>query len=642
MTLSPDLPPIWTLAREWPALGLPLPGTFPQRWVEYIPKLRKAHGRDLHPRSAAQVGRIVEKLDRWWSECSDRDRELISGSLEPEALLSAREVPAIPERWDPRAELPPERWIKGFDRRGWSLHLYQARALEFLRSRPRALLAMEMGLGKTLIGALWLARLFAERAISRAVIVAPLSAHATWADHLQLTALRPRIMSGWTRERRARGWDDLRTGAADLVVISPQGVSRTARRVFDSDQALGALSGGALLIDEAHKIKGESSAIGRTIEVLSQRAGFCVGMSGTPKPNRIGDFYLTLSRICGPGLGTLEEFVQRYTYPKEDLWGGAEYLPGPVRGDRLRELWERCSEVVFIRTGADIDAQIPLPPRHDETPDVELDDDQRAIAQGVARACALAIDAPQEIERLARSERPIDRVIAEGASAGANAPGLRLEQLAVCPSVFSETFRRSRPDYISPKIGLICDRLKAHFEAQPGSAALLFCEWIRGLEAVKRALIARGVVDADRVAIYSGQVSQTDRRELVRALNEGDLDVLIAQHKSLETGANLQARCSFVGHVSSPWAPDTLVQTTGRVYRQGQRRPVYVVRPSGSSIERAKNQALSAKIRETGQLLGVGMEADRAVLRSTSRAEGQKWAKIYAQRLKAYAEKGEL
>jgi SNF2 family DNA or RNA helicase len=603
-----------------------------------------AHGRDLPAYRAARVGRVVARLNQWWEGASQLERDQVSQLLEPSEQLPERVIFPVEEGWDRRAELPPEKWIRGFDRRGWKLHAYQARALAFLRDRPRALLAMEMGLGKTLIGVMWLARLFAEKQIRRAVIVAPVSSMSTWAEHIDLTALRARVMNGWSRERRAGAWEDLRTGAADLVVISPQGISRTARRTFDSDQALSAMraGGGALLIDEAHKIKAAESAMGRTIGTISRAADRCVGMTGTPKPNRIDDFYITLSRIAGPALGSVEDFRARYTYPKEDFFGADEYITGPLRADRLAELWRLCAPVVFARTGSDPDALIPLPPRHDETPEVDLDDVQREIAKRIPEACALALDAPYQIESWARSEDWRERVLAEAASTAPNATGLRLEQLAVCPSIFSDTFRRHFPDYISPKTGLIVERLSAHFEQQAGSAAVIFCEWILGLEAIQRALISRGVVKRDRIAIYCGQVSTRDRAQIIRDLNDGELDVIVAQHRSLETGANLQARCSFVAHASTPWAPDTLVQTTGRVHRQGQRREVFVVRPSGSTVEQAKNRALSLKIRETAQLLGAEMTADRYVLRSSAKEEGRKWARIYAERLRAYTERGEL
>ena len=57
-----------------------------------------------------------------------------------------------------------------------------------------------------------------------------------------------------------------------------------------------------------------------------------------------------------------------------------------------------------------------------------------------------------------------------------------------------------------------------------------------------------------------------------------------------------------------------LAQSTARVYRQGQRRPVIVLRPSGSALEEAKNRALTRKVMTAAQLTGALTTAEGAII----------------------------
>lgn len=148
-------------------------------------------------------------------------------------------------------------------------------------------------------------------------------------------------------------------------------------------------------------------------------------------------------------------------------------------------------------------------------------------------------------------------------------------------------------------------------------AAVIFCEYITGLTEARKALIRRGLKSSE-IDIYTGESSESQRAEMTTRLNEGGSRVLLGQTRALETGANLQKRAAMVAHLSTPWAPDTLTQSTARVYRQGQRRPVIVLRPSGSRLEEAKNKALTRKIMQSASLTGALTDADRAVIETSA------------------------
>jgi len=182
-------------------------------------------------------------------------------------------------------------------------------------------------------------------------------------------------------------------------------------------------------------------------------------------------------------------------------------------------------------------------------------------------------------------------------------------------------WERDNPGYESPKLAACVDAVTEHMTQNKDKAAVLFVEYTGAFPAIKRALAKRGV-KMDQVGFYSGSVSGKKRRQLEKDLNEGRIKFLVASTKSMETGANLQHRANFVCHVSTPWEPDVLVQSTARVYRQGQQNAVTVFRPVGSHVEEVIESVVSRKIAESAQAIGREMQAEAAA-GATMRAYGK-------------------
>ena len=172
-----------------------------------------------------------------------------------------------------------------------------------------------------------------------------------------------------------------------------------------------------------------------------------------------------------------------------------------------------------------------------------------------------------------------------------------------------------RQEYESPKIKWIADETVKYLSTE--EAVVIFCEHLGGLDIMQRALVKRGI-RPDEILKYTGSTSERERMIAAQLLNYGGCRVLLGQTKALETGANLQHRAGLVAHLSTPWSPDTLAQSTARVYRQGQKRRVFVLRPSGSRIEEAKNAALSRKLIQSSAATGLHSEADLAIIQTTS------------------------
>lgn len=585
------------------------------RRLDLLKEARRARegGRPLAEHDRERLARLIARLTDLWASWTNHERATFSARyLDHEAQppagrpTSSRHTTAYTGRPHELSRLP------------YTPHLYQARAVHFALTSPRALLALEMGLGKTLIALIAFHELRERGEIKGAIISAPKSAHGSWAEHLAFSDAPSLVLTAAPPARRELAYKALFEGELAALVVTPQTLAR------DYGYFMKIIKAGPVMLiaDEVHKAKALDSQIGRAFEALSARAARVLGLTGTPAPNHIDDFYLIVDRIAPRALGEMQDFIERYTYQLFDAWSsttGPSYRAGAVRPDRLAELYERLEPYAFIRTTADPDATAAtLPRRIDLAPRVPMDTKQRAILTALARQQRARELHPQaHADALAGKGGELEQIAAEGATANAAALGIRIEQLGITPAIFSPTFAANYPDYESPKVSLIATATLEHLRSSSDAAAVIFCEYTAGLEAMRAALERRGL-PPELIGTYQGSTSPKRRRQLSDELNRGGLKVLLGQTKALETGANLQARAAFVAHLSTPWSPDTLAQSTARVHRQGQRRPVTVLRPSSSALEEAKNQTLTRKILNAAQLTGALTTADAAILDTTA------------------------
>jgi len=562
----------------------------------------------------AQLSNAIGRLSDLWARWTEHEREEFYYTF-----LNVERQPLFKRPYEePEIYIPDHpRGMEEMKRRGWTPHPYQARAVQFALERARSVLALEMGLGKTLIGIMTYHLLKDRGDLRRVIIAAPKSAHASWREHLELSNAQIHVLTSQTPDKREKVYTALYHGEIEGVLITPQTLA-IDRNYF---KKLMSLEPHLLIADEVHKFKAPQGINGLCFQELSKCASRVIGLTGTPKPNAVEDFYHVLDRVNPDELGDIQEFTSRYTYRRLaqfDSIRGPQYEMGALRGDMLGELYERLSDTLFTRNTSDPDAQLDLPPRQDLAPYIAPDENQRALMKALVHMqAARELNASTYYEALEGHAGFTEQIAAEGAPKTAQALGMRLEQLTISPAIFSETFSLKAPDYESPKLRWIIDTVMSYLSEDSAHAAVIFCEYIIGLTEARKALIRRGIKSAE-IDLYTGESSETQRAEMTQRLNEGGSRVLLGQTRALETGANLQHRAAMVAHLSTPWAPDTLTQSTARVYRQGQKRPVIVLRPSGSRLEEAKNKALTRKIMQSASLTGSLTDADRAVIETSA------------------------
>ena len=569
----------------------------------------------LSQENEVRLAKTIRRLNALWFASTPREQEEIALYLD-----KSRQPQPPPKQTIKPASVRTPQALRAFSEKGFSLHAYQHRAIQFA-DRARCTLALEMGLGKTLIALFSLCRAQERGLINRAVILAPRSAHGSWARHFEdfAPSIPLHIISGWPPKKREETYTEFYYGRLPIIVLTPQSMlvdHQYWRKIFKDHGAQM-----ALVFDEVHKAKSESSGIGALFEELSPLAARVLGLTGTPQPNTIGDLYHIVERVSPNALGDLDTFASRYTYRELSTWDsirGATYQAGPLKADKLNALRQALEPHFLAISALDDDVNIELPPRLDLAPYIPLDDLQKEITRALQIATAEREIYKRMYEQALRGERgDLLQIAAEGAPKNEQALGIRIEQCAISPALFSARFAELYPDYESPKVGYLADQTTAYLREHPTRAAVVFCEHLKGLDEMEKALKRRGVQGHD-IMRYTGSTSQKQRRAIVHDLNYGDVKVLLGQTNSLETGANLQRRAAFVGHLSIPWSPDVLAQSTARVVRQGQLNEVVVLMPSGSRVEEAKNRALSRKLLQSGAASGLSSSADIAIIKTAS------------------------
>lgn len=191
------------------------------------------------------------------------------------------------------------------------LYPYQIHGVKFLTSNKNALLADDMGTGKTVMTIVALRILMQQNKLNRALILSPPSILYEWKRHLEEWA--PELLTCFVRGTqldRARLWktpahvyvtsyDTLRNDVEKYLVREGRGSS------FD-----------LVAIDEAHHIKNPDTKRAKAVRKLSPQYRWA--LTGTPIQNKIEDM-AALFQFIYPGLissfGMHEENIKRRVAP---------------------------------------------------------------------------------------------------------------------------------------------------------------------------------------------------------------------------------------------------------------------------------------------------------------------------------------
>jgi SNF2 family DNA or RNA helicase len=434
---------------------------------------------------------------------------------------------------------------------------YQLRAAETAlgRMRGRAILADEVGLGKTIEAGLALSELRLRGLAGRALVLAPTGLLSQWDEELNHKfALPSRVIAS------ARSWPRQGLEGDPILIVS----LAAARRAPLKDSVAGA-KWDVIVVDEAHRLKNQGTASARLVRAL--RCRYLLLLTATPVENRLGDLFQLVSLVAPGLLGTPQQFRARH--------GGTSSngLTGEVK--ELDALRARMREVMVRHRRSEV--QLILPRRLAKTIRISPRDDEAELYGLV-------------------SERV--RHAAKEASSSARFALRHVQRLAgSCPAMLASTLRERGWDDLAESAGrlsgtdkerVLLELLEHHVGR--GEKVAVFTAFRQTLAYLSDIAQKAGI----RAAVYHGSLARRDKEAAIESFRD-EVPVLLTTEAAGE-GRNLQF-CHVMINFDLPWNPMQIEQRLGRIHRIGQRHEVLLVNLlSRGTIEERIASVLEAKI----------------------------------------------
>ena len=446
----------------------------------------------------------------------------------------------------------------GFDtilsqpRLGFSPFDYQLATMQTVlrRMRGRAILADEVGLGKTIEAGLVLSELRMRGLADRVLVITPAGLVDQWREELERKFGLPTTIAA------RGGWED--GDDRPVVLASLAAARRDPLRSAVLDQRWD-----AVIVDEAHRLRNPTSASGTLARALRTR--YLLLLTATPVENRLQDLY-ELVNLVAPGLlGTTAQFRRTH--------GTAATEVGALRN--VAALRERTRQIMVRHRRSEV--AVLLPQRLAETVIVgPCTEEQAVYAELTTRIREEARNAPPS-RRLAL--RSLTRLA--GSSPAAAAP--TLDKIG-WPDLAARARAIRRPH----KFDELLTRLRTHVER--GEKVLVFTAFRHTLDAMVTDVAAAGIP----AAAYHGSLSRREKDAAVAAFS-GDVPVLLSTESAGE-GRNLQF-CHVMINMDLPWNPMQIEQRLGRLHRVGQQHEVLLTNlVSRGTIEQHILHVLESKI----------------------------------------------
>ena len=424
-------------------------------------------------------------------------------------------------------------------------HYQQETVRKVLRHfKGRALLADEVGLGKTIEACLILKEYWTRGMAGRALVLTPPSLVSQWKGELiEKFGLTPASADDSAfRSDPARFWQE-----EPLIVASI-----AMARLEPHAAALAGTAWDMVIVDEAHCLKNRSSANWKLVNSLNKK--FILMLTATPVENNLVELY-NLITVLKPGLLSTEgEFRKQFVVPGKPK--------SPRNPERLRSL---LGEVMVRNTRSAVDVRLPhriaasvvTPPSPAEAQLYQAvsdfvaqrhrNDDRRTTGLTLHLLQRQAGSSPQALVR------SLGRALA---GERWTQPGDRreLERIQELASQLPSTGK-------SVQLGRML--------AEGPGKTVVFTEFTPTLEHLADVCSRSSV----RYALFRGDMSRADKDAAIAHFRD-DADVLLSTGSGGE-GRNLQFANTVV-NFDLPWNPMRLEQRVGRVHRIGQTQEVFV------------------------------------------------------------------
>jgi len=433
--------------------------------------------------------------------------------------------------------------------------------------RKGGILALEMGLGKTII----MIGLIKCNIKKRTLIVLPRSLLEQWEKNIiNLCACKPLIYHGSHPKNMKMSLAEIK--AASQIVIttygqvsmpSPSQVNKGRRRSLLHD-----IEWDRLICDEAHHVSHKKTNEFQGVQALQVK--ICWLVTGTPIQNKENELYSLYSLLGKPDGKSYYENGggENYNATARDLVfystkadvGVA--LP-PLNQHFIALPWETASEQEFSSHLHSLLEFCHVPKKSIAQQISDMEDKKTLHMRYMAKALKMCCYPPM----LKNTISHFDEM-------------LRADKSNAYPAVVPAELYLSQ-NKVNQVVQTLLDR-RAN-----GCGKIVFCHYYAEIDAYAECL--RAADPNIRIALFDGRVPASKRNTILQT----PVDVLLAQIKMCREGLNLQEHYSEVYLPSPHFNPAIEQQAIARCWRLGQKKPVDVFRwgvtpphpPSGENEE---------------------------------------------------------
>lgn len=396
----------------------------------------------------------------------------------------------------------------------------------------KAILADEVGLGKTIEAGLILKEYMVRGLVKKVLILVPASLVSQWAYELNTKFFIPAVA-----QRKSYSWEQ-----ADVIVSSID----TAKRSPHRDIVLN-LEYDLIIIDEAHKLKNNKTKNYEFAQLLKKK--FCLLLTATPVQNRIDEIFNLVSLLKPGHLGNQSNFEEYYASKNRSA----------ETDEHLKELINK----VMVRNRRH-DTGIEWPKRHVHTLFVDFNEQEKALYDAIEgwkrqEAFTSAFSA-LTLKREACSSR---EAVYFSLKKHVEKRQKEDEQYILDPYI----------DVLMEKINCISSNSKANktleIIKEINDKVVIFTEYRASQMYLQWFLKQHGI---SSVPFRGG--FKRGKKDWMKELFQNHAQVLIATEAGGE-GINLQF-CNYMINYDLPWNPMRLEQRIGRIHRLGQKHDVHI------------------------------------------------------------------
>lgn len=434
--------------------------------------------------------------------------------------------------------------------------------------RGRALLADEVGLGKTIEAAMVLMEYILRGLVKSALILCPSSLVGQWREELQRKFNWPFVTHDDEVFRKSS--DPFAEYPWLIASIDTLKRSEWADRVKASAYDL-------IIVDEAHHLKNDKTLAYRLVSSLPKK--FILLLTATPVENRLDELF-TLITLLSPGhLATKEGFRRRFIEAKDPLKPkNPDELRRLLRGVMIRNRRSTTGVIATHRTAHTLEI----------IPSIEEQQFYQQVSAFVRDRYQTATNASVAgFHRL--SLKTLQKEL--GSSVAAVVPTLtRIAE----HSSWEESDRQQLNGLIRTAAEISDHRKIARlldFIARVGDEKMvIFTGYRRTQELIVAEFAARGIGCVE----FHGQLSRAAKDAAVARFAD-DVPILISTESGGE-GRNLQF-CHYMVNFDLPWNPLRIEQRIGRIHRIGQTKDVHIYNlVAENTVEAEVLRVLDAKL----------------------------------------------